>query len=123
VATTRDGLERIPGAAAASRIIIEVGAQSPWISRYLKELGFEVIVANARKVAMISKRSRKNDRIDAQTLAPGRIDTKSVRSTRSAPEMRFSELNSRPVDAAVYTSPGTSRHLGAAELRKIASLS
>jgi len=33
-----------------------------------------------------------------------------VRSTRSAPEMRFSKLNSRPVDASVYASPGTSRH-------------
>ncbi len=33
-----------------------------------------------------------------------------VGSTRSAPEIRFSKLNSRPVDASVYTSPGTSRH-------------
>ena len=33
-----------------------------------------------------------------------------VRSTRSAPELRFSKLSSRPVDASVYASPGTSRH-------------
>jgi hypothetical protein len=33
-----------------------------------------------------------------------------VASTRSAPEIRFSKLNSRPVDASVYASPGTSRH-------------
>ena len=33
-----------------------------------------------------------------------------VTSTRSAPELRFSKLNSRPVDASVYPSPGTSRH-------------
>src|SRR6202790_1154141 len=33
-----------------------------------------------------------------------------VRSTRSAPGMRFSKLDSSPVDASVYTSPGTSRH-------------
>ena len=32
-----------------------------------------------------------------------------VASTRSAPELRFSKLNSRPVDASVYASPGTSR--------------
>ena len=31
-------------------------------------------------------------------------------STRSAPGMRFSKLDSRPVDASVYASPGTSRH-------------
>ncbi len=33
-----------------------------------------------------------------------------VTSTRSAPEIRFSKLDSSPVDASVYTSPGTSRH-------------
>ena len=33
-----------------------------------------------------------------------------VVSTRSAPGMRFSKLDSSPVDASVYTSPGTSRH-------------
>src|SRR6202140_1455255 len=33
-----------------------------------------------------------------------------VTSTRSAPELRFSKLNSRPVDASVYGSRGTSRH-------------
>jgi hypothetical protein len=33
-----------------------------------------------------------------------------VASTRSAPELRFSKLNSRPVDASVYASPGASRH-------------
>src|SRR5882672_4398812 len=77
VATTRDGLTRIPGAGVASRIIIEVGTHSPWVSRWLKQLGFEVIVANARKVAMISKSTRKNDRMDAQTLARlGRVDPK-----------------------------------------------
>jgi hypothetical protein len=33
-----------------------------------------------------------------------------VRSTRSASGLRFSKLDSRPVDASVYASPGTSRH-------------
>jgi hypothetical protein len=33
-----------------------------------------------------------------------------VASTRSAPELRFSKLDSRPVDASIYASPGTSRH-------------
>src|SRR5207248_3406474 len=33
-----------------------------------------------------------------------------VTSTRSAPEMRFSKLDSRRVDASVYASPGTSRY-------------
>jgi transposase len=77
VATAREGLRNIPGAEAGSRIVIEVGSHSPWVSRWLKELGYEVIVANARKVAMISRSTRKNDRLDAQTLARlGRIDPK-----------------------------------------------
>ena len=33
-----------------------------------------------------------------------------VVSTRSAPGLRFSKLDSSPVDASVYTSPGPSRH-------------
>ena len=33
-----------------------------------------------------------------------------VVSTRSAPGIRFSKLDSSPVDASVYASPGTSRH-------------
>ena len=33
-----------------------------------------------------------------------------VESTQSAPGMRFSKLDSSPVDASVYTSPGPSRH-------------
>jgi transposase len=77
VATTKEGLALIPGAAAGSRIIIEVGTHSPWVSRRLKQQGFEVIVANARKVAMIAQSTRKNDRMDAQTLARlGRVDPK-----------------------------------------------
>ncbi len=33
-----------------------------------------------------------------------------VACTRSAPGIRFSKLDSSPVDASVYTSPGTSQH-------------
>jgi len=33
-----------------------------------------------------------------------------VGSTRSAPGIRISKLDSSPVDASVYTSPGASRH-------------
>ena len=40
-----------------------------WISRLLSELGHEVIVANARKVRLIGESRKKDDRLDAQTLA------------------------------------------------------
>ena len=58
-----------------SRIALEIGTHSPWISRLLSELGHEVIVANARKVRLIGESRKKDDRLDAQTLARlARID-------------------------------------------------
>lgn len=57
------------------RIVLEVGGQSPWISRALEELGHEVIVANPRRVQLIGKSLSKRDANDAELLARlGRID-------------------------------------------------
>jgi len=48
---------------------------SPWVSRLLTELGHEVIVAHARNVRLIGESRKKDDRLDAQTLARlARID-------------------------------------------------
>lgn len=68
-ATTKKGLAQVFGALARCRIALEVGTHSPWVSRLLKSLGHEVIVANARQVKLITQSSRKNDQLDAQTLA------------------------------------------------------
>src|ERR1700739_4790238 len=63
--------ERIP----RSLIAMETGTHSPWLSRLLKELGHEVLVAHAQKVQLITKSNRKDDRHDARTLARlARID-------------------------------------------------
>ncbi|MCH8339222.1 MAG: IS110 family transposase [Chloroflexi bacterium] len=51
------------------RVAMEVGAQSRWVSHLLKELGHEVLVANARKLRAIYANPRKDDRTDAETLA------------------------------------------------------
>jgi transposase len=51
------------------RIALECGTHSPWVSRLLKSLGHQVIVANARKIAAISSSESKNDRNDAEQLA------------------------------------------------------
>src|ERR1700682_5200017 len=53
----------------ATRIAIEAGTHSPWVSRLLERLGHEVIVANARRVRLIYQSDRKNDRLDARMLA------------------------------------------------------
>jgi transposase len=57
------------------RIALEVGAHSRWVSSLLRELSFEVIVANASQVHLISESSRKTDKVDARTLAKlARVD-------------------------------------------------
>lgn len=69
VSLTRGGIVKVFGARRPTRIALEVGTHSPWVSRSLEELGYEVIVANARQVRLISHSQKKTDRADAQTLA------------------------------------------------------
>src|SRR5438874_6441953 len=75
VATTPKALPATFGAMPRSRIALETGMHSPWVSRLLSGLGHEVIVAHARNVRLIGECRRKDDRLDAQTLARlARID-------------------------------------------------
>jgi transposase len=75
VRTSAKALQEVFGAMPRSRIALEIGTHSPWMSRLLSELGHEVIVANARKVRLIGESRKKDDRLDAQTLARlARID-------------------------------------------------
>lgn len=69
IQTTQAALRRWFGVRATARVAIEVGTHSPWVSRLLKELGHDVIVANARHVRMIYDGDRKSDRLDAEALA------------------------------------------------------
>ena len=69
VATTKKAMTQVFATMKRCRVAIEVGTHSPWVSRLLQSCGHEVIVANARQVQLISKSSRKNDRMDAPTLA------------------------------------------------------
>jgi transposase len=69
------------------RIALEVGKQSPWLSRVLEKEGFEVVVANARKVRLIYQNRRKNDRVDAEYLARlARVDVRLLHSIRHRSE-------------------------------------
>ena len=67
--TTRQAIKQVFGAIPSSRVALETGAHSPWVSRQLTELGHEVIVAHARNVRLIGESSRKDDRLDARMLA------------------------------------------------------
>ncbi len=75
VRTTESELRSVFGAVAPTTIVVEVGTHSGWVSRVLTSLGHTVIVANARRVALIHRNKRKNNRIDAEFLARlGRVD-------------------------------------------------
>ena len=75
VRTSAKTLQEVFSGMPGSRIALEIGTHSPWISRRLSELGHEVIVANARKVRLIGESRKKDDRLDARTLARlARID-------------------------------------------------
>jgi hypothetical protein len=52
-----------------SRIALEAGPHSGWVSRLLEALGHTVVVANARELRKIHQSDRKNDRADARVLA------------------------------------------------------
>src|SRR6202140_4971181 len=73
--TTPKGIDEVFPRIPRSRIALETGTHSPWVSRQLTRLGHEVIVAHARNVRLIGDSSRKDDRLDARTLARlARID-------------------------------------------------
>src|ERR1035438_3281445 len=73
--TTPEAMKQTFGKMPRSLIALETGTHSPWVSRLLRELGHEVLVAHAQKVQLISKSNRKDDRHDARTLARlARID-------------------------------------------------
>jgi transposase len=61
--TTPKAMKEVFGAMPRSRIALETGMHSPWVSRLLSELGYEVIVAHARNVRLIGESLRKDDRL------------------------------------------------------------
>jgi transposase len=69
VPNTREDLEELSASYGGALIVMEVGMQSPWVSRFFKEWGHRVLVANPRKVRAIYQNDRKSDRRDAEMLA------------------------------------------------------
>ncbi len=50
-------------------VAMEVGTHSRWASELLEKLGHKVLLANPRKLHLISRSDSKNDRADAELLA------------------------------------------------------
>ena len=68
-ATAMTALAEGLAAFAGAKVILEAGSQSPWMSRALRGMGHDVLVADPRRVQLISKDPRKTDRRDAEMLA------------------------------------------------------
>jgi transposase len=86
-------VRRVFGVRQPCRIAIEVGTHSPWLSRELERLGYEVIVANARQVGLIARGQKKTDRVDAETLArAARFDPQLLKPIRHRGEQAQADL-------------------------------
>ena len=53
----------------STRVALEVGTHSPWISRLLTDCGHEVIIASGQGIPAIKRCRRKTDPSDAEALA------------------------------------------------------
>jgi len=95
------------------RVVLEAGPHSPWISRLLKKLNHEVIVANARMVALIHSNPKKRDPVDAETLARlGRVDPKLLYPIQHRSEEAQVDLGVvRARDAVVRARTGLINHV------------
>jgi transposase len=93
IQTTREGLRKRFEERTRMRIALEVGTHSPWVSRLLKELGHEVLVANPRKTRLIYQNRGKQDPVDAEALARiARLDPKLLYPVEHRPESVAQDL-------------------------------
>jgi transposase len=75
VRTTQAALDRALSRFESAHVVLEVGTNSPWVSRLVGRHGHEVLVANPRRVRLIAENDSKSDRFDAELLARlGRLD-------------------------------------------------
>lgn len=93
VRTSESGFSQQFQSMSGCRIALETGTHSPWVSRLLQSYGHDVIVANARQVRVIYESDRKNDKVDARTLARlARIDKDLLHPIRHRSEKAQADL-------------------------------
>lgn len=86
-------------------IVMEVCSKSPWVSRLGRELGHEVIVADSRRVHLISKHHRKNDVRDAHMLARmARADRQMLNPVQHRTEQQQADMASLNVRQGLVVS-------------------
>jgi len=108
LATTPEAMKQVFGSLPRCRIAMETGTHSPWVSRLLTALGHEVIVGHAQKVRLITKSRKKDDRLDARTLARlARIDPQllsPVKHRSAQAQLHLTEIRARAVLVSARTA-------------------
>jgi len=108
LATTPEAMKQTFASMPRCRIAMETGTHSPWVSRWLTTLGHEVIVGHAQKVRWITKSRRKDDRLDARTLARlARIDPEllsPVKHRSAQAQLHLTEIRARAVLVSARTA-------------------
>src|SRR5208283_649975 len=121
LSTTPKAMKEVFAALPRSRVALETGMHSPWVSRLLADLGHEVIVAHARNVRLIGESRKKDDRLDARTLARlARIDPQLLcpvkhRSARAQADLTLIRARAglvRARTALVNTARGLAKSYG-----------
>jgi transposase len=83
VATTERALQQTWKSYSGSVVALEAGTHSSWVSRALRAVGLEPVIANPRKVRLIAENNQKGDASDAETLARlARADRKLLHEVR-----------------------------------------
>jgi transposase len=94
VGTSRNGIQewvsKLPG---GSLVVMEVGTHSSWVSREVQAAGHRALVADARRLELISRNQSKSDREDAELLARlGRADAALLRPIQHRGESAQQDL-------------------------------
>lgn len=94
VPTDAGAFEKAFQAIGSKTAAIETGTHSSWVSRLLESFGHQVIVANSRKLRLIYQNRRKDDRVDARSLARvARLDPRLSEESAIAARARRSTSN------------------------------
>ena len=68
ISTAKDSLEQLLYRFPGARVVMEASTPTRWINNLARERGHEVIIANPRKIPIITSSIRKSDRNDARLL-------------------------------------------------------
>lgn len=103
VAMVRPKMEEFLRTLGRSRLVLEAGTQSAWVTHLAEEVGHEVLVAQPSKFRAIAASNRKSDKVDARTLAMvGRVDPRLVFPVKHrGPQTQLDRATLRSRDALV----------------------